>query len=548
MIAPYSAPKSSARSIRSYMLRAQISVAVIILVASGLAYVMNNFITVKQDLINSAISTAKILGRNLEPTMAFLDFDESKKILATLGAEPTIEGASLFDTKSNLVATFGEPPQEDIKNRPWPNQLLLSESDSSFVLFYPILVSREPIGLLTLSLSKKPILKMYQRLAIAFLLISGLALLIAYILSIYAQRTLSRPMSTLADFARSVGKSNDYSMRYQPQSGIQYAEEIQVLSDEFNTMLEQIELREHSIQRANEELEEKVTERTNELESLQRVAIENARYAGISEIATGVLHNIGNIVNSVGISAHVISEIIDHSKIDSLIQATDLLNKNKSSAAEFFSHPTKGQALIEYLNIVGSSLLGDNQKLKNEIQLILNKIDLMIGVVRSQQAYAKGQFMTETFQISALCHELINMISSMVTRENIKIIETYNNVPDVETDRVKISHVIINLLKNAKEALEGQTTSAKQIKIRTETTPEKKVSLSIEDNGAGIAPDHLDKIFSHGFTTKVKGHGFGLHFCANTMAELGGSLQVESEGVGKGSRFTIILPPKRDIS
>jgi signal transduction histidine kinase len=66
--------------------------------------------------------------------------------------------------------------------------------------------------------------------------------------------------------------------------------------------------------------------------------------------------------------------------------------------------------------------------------------------------------------------------------------------------------------------------------------------IRVEDNGIGIPPENLTRIFSHGFTTRPDGHGFGLHIGAINAREMGGSLSVASEGTGRGATFTLILP------
>jgi signal transduction histidine kinase len=81
--------------------------------------------------------------------------------------------------------------------------------------------------------------------------------------------------------------------------------------------------------------------------------------------------------------------------------------------------------------------------------------------------------------------------------------------------------------------------------VRVEWPAEDRLTLCVEDNGVGIAKDNLRRIFTHGFTTRRDGHGFGLHSCANAAAEMGGRLSAESAGLGEGARFVLEIPVLR---
>ncbi|HEX5747505.1 MAG TPA: ATP-binding protein [Archangium sp.] len=78
--------------------------------------------------------------------------------------------------------------------------------------------------------------------------------------------------------------------------------------------------------------------------------------------------------------------------------------------------------------------------------------------------------------------------------------------------------------------------------VKLERTTSGLVRIQVHDNGMGIAPEMLTRIFQYGFTTREEGHGFGLHSSALAAQELGGSLTVHSEGPGHGATFTLELP------
>jgi C4-dicarboxylate-specific signal transduction histidine kinase len=102
----------------------------------------------------------------------------------------------------------------------------------------------------------------------------------------------------------------------------------------------------------------------------------------------------------------------------------------------------------------------------------------------------------------------------------------------------------VNLINNALQALNDSDRPDKRLVARIGVTPEQLVQLAIEDNGVGIAPEHLTRVFAHGFTTKKDGHGFGLHSAVIAANEMGGTLTAHSDGPGTGARFVLELPIK----
>jgi two-component system, NtrC family, sensor kinase len=123
------------------------------------------------------------------------------------------------------------------------------------------------------------------------------------------------------------------------------------------------------------------------------------------------------------------------------------------------------------------------------------------------------------------------------------VIKQYAPLPRVRLDKQKVLQIIVNLVKNAKEAFHDDSAqTARHVIVRTSLRDEKTLQIRIADNGIGIAAEDLTRIFSHGFTTKSTGHGFGLHSCANAANEMGGALTVASDGPQKGASFTLELP------
>jgi signal transduction histidine kinase len=306
---------------------------------------------------------------------------------------------------------------------------------------------------------------------------------------------------------------------------------------------------------ANDQLEHRVEERTRELE--QQVAAKEraraelaeaqehlmltSRQAGMAEVATGVLHNVGNVLNSVNVSACVLSEHLRRCPLDSVSKAAALLRKDPDQLANFLAGDPKGRALPSYLEKLGDALAQDKHEMQNELKLLAKNIDHIKVIVAMQQSYAKIGGVLEELDPKELLEDAIQINNASLERDQIQLVREYQNAPGVMVDRHKVLQILVNLLSNARHALRDKSSDRKLTLSVTSPGPD-RVNIVVADNGAGIAPENLGRIFSQGFTTRRDGHGFGLHSGANAAKELGGSLSVSSEGLGRGAAFTLQLP------
>ena len=291
-----------------------------------------------------------------------------------------------------------------------------------------------------------------------------------------------------------------------------------------------------------------ITRRKEIEESLvkaQNSLVDQAHKSGMAEIATGVLHNIGNILNSVNVSVEEVMRIARTSKISGLIKANSMLSDNLNNVGEFISNDTKGQKLPEYYIKIGGILEKEFDQIITESRELGDKTRMMKEVISTQQAYAtaSGSF-TEEFQVSLLVEDALKVQKPSLTKWNVNVVKKYSNTPDVTAQKSKLLQVITNLIKNAKEAINenDDLNKHKEIVIEIDLYNDNTVYISVYDNGCGIKEENLAKIFGHGFTTKESGHGFGLHSSANAMTEMGGSLTVSSDGDQQGSCFTVSIP------
>jgi len=280
-----------------------------------------------------------------------------------------------------------------------------------------------------------------------------------------------------------------------------------------------------------------------QLDKLNRQLIGTSRLAGMAEVATGVLHNVGNVLNSVGVAATVVVDRLRHSKVANLRRATAVLREQNGRLAEFLTTDPKGKLIPEYLATVADQLAGEQTKLIAKMDSVGQHIEHIKEIVAMQQTYAKVSGIYENLAVVALVEDALRMNAAAFDRHGIDPVREFaENIPLVRVDRHKVLQILINLLRNAKYAMDAQSGHPKRLVVQVGPAFPNRVRITIADNGVGIAPEHLTRIFSHGFTTKKDGHGFGLHSGANAAKEMGGTLTVRSDGPGKGAEFTLELP------
>ena len=291
-----------------------------------------------------------------------------------------------------------------------------------------------------------------------------------------------------------------------------------------------------------------VTERNRaqrQLDEMHRKLVDASRQAGMAEVATGVLHNVGNVLNSVNVSATVLGDNVRKSKAASVRKVADLLDANKADLPAFFSANGKGQMLPGYLAGLAKQIDAEQQGCLGEIEQLVKNIAHIKEIVAMQQTYAKCTGVMENFAPRTLLDEALRMTASDVTKYQVKVeIDCPKTLPEVCVDRHKVMQILINLIANARQAMDEKDPAERTLRITTECSGGEHLSIIIRDNGCGIAQENVTRVFNHGFTTKESGHGFGLHSAANAAREFGGSLTGASEGLGRGATFTLALPLK----
>jgi signal transduction histidine kinase len=284
-----------------------------------------------------------------------------------------------------------------------------------------------------------------------------------------------------------------------------------------------------------------IKETEAKLAVLHKQLLETSRQAGMAEIATNVLHNIGNVLNSVNVSASLVTDGVKKSKAASLVKVVALLREHEQDLGSFFTSDPRGKQLSAYLSQLSEHFLVDQQAMLKELDLLRGNIDHIKEIVAMQQSYARISGLKETINLNDLIEDSLRMNEGALNRHQVEIIRELGELPPMNVEKHKILQILMNLVRNAKHACQDSERRDRRLTVRT-FLEGACIKLSVSDDGVGIPPENLNRIFNHGFTTRKDGHGFGLHSGALAAKEMGGSLTVHSDGVGRGATFTLELP------
>lgn len=275
--------------------------------------------------------------------------------------------------------------------------------------------------------------------------------------------------------------------------------------------------------------------------NLHQQLMASSRLAGMAEVATNVLHNVGNVLNSINISASIVDEQARKSRVVDLSRLAKLLEEHAGDRTAFLTTDPKGQKVPDFICRLAEKLAAEQSTLIEETSSLRRNVEHVKEIIAMQQSYARVSGVFENINVIELLEDSLRMNEGSLARHEISLVRDFNVLPPVCSDKHKVLQILINLVRNAKHACDESGRTDKQVILRARNGGS-RVKISVIDNGVGIPPENINRIFNHGFTTRKNGHGFGLHSGALAARELGGSLTVFSDGVGLGASFTLDLP------
>lgn len=566
-------------SIKSKLLMVYITITGLILTSAFFIIMRMEQTSSRQNVISGLNVVGEIVADRCAASVAFSDVQSANSNLSTLSSHASIVYACIRTDTNQSFAQYAVNGAEkyncddfDIDNT--------SRFDGNYVDIYkPILLEGQAIGMLQVKASLDELnARLMESAKLSFLIFAGLMLIAAF-LSRKLMSLVTEPITRLKDIAQSITEKRNYDLRMEQVSN----DEVGVLVNSFNKMLDQIAARdralndekekaeisalsakrhasetekmnielekeigerlrvEKELQELNETLEEKVQERTLELKQLNEKIGDIARSAGMAEVASGVLHNVGNVLNSVNVSASVMREQVRKSKADNLSRLVDLMQQHQHDLASFISDDEKGKQIPKFIELLAEQLKEERNILFKELDELASNIDHIKNIISMQQSYAGSYGVREKIKLSDLVEDALKINLQEVNRHNIKLERHYDETPLIYADKHKLLQIIINLISNAKYALKEKADQNRLLQIMIYKNGTEAV-IEIRDTGIGIAADDMPHLFEYGFKRRRGGHGFGLHHSALVANELGGRIKVNSEGPGKGATFQLFVP------
>jgi PAS domain S-box-containing protein len=294
-----------------------------------------------------------------------------------------------------------------------------------------------------------------------------------------------------------------------------------------------------------EEAQGKLEKLNLQLEITYKKLMETAHSAGMAEVAANVLHNVGNALNSINVSAAIVTEKITSSETGNLVKLAELISQHNTDLAEFLSNDPQGKHIPNYLSEVSKHLAQQQAETIEKLHAIIKNVDHVKDIIKMQQLYTATDTHRDNVLLNELIENAIAINSSGLDRQNIEVIREYEDIGNVIIDKQRTLQILVNLIDNAEHALSKSDRDPKLLRIRTAASGGTKVRIEVIDNGIGIDPANIDRIFERGFTTKQAGHGFGLHSCLLAVKEIQGSLTAQSQGINQGATFVLEIPLKK---
>jgi PAS domain S-box-containing protein len=667
--------KSYRHSITSKLTMLMALASGVALLLSCAAFVCNDISMMRQEKIHELSSVAEVLGWNSTAALAFFQQRPAEELLHSLKRRPEIEAAYLFDADRELFASFNRltEPAAPPACPDFTGHAFLKDGFLDVVV--PIVEDDEALGYIQLRTTIGDLQgQIHRYIAIATGVMMA-SLLVAVLIGSRLQRFISDPITNLARTIKHVKEDGDYSARVAKPAD----DEIGELYDEFNGMLERIEVADSALHRAHEELreinaglEQRVQERTEELEYNEnrvRAIVESAgdgifttdengivqtvnpaveeifgysadkligenvtrllapeftnqhldlladydkvrkrdnlgerrevegvrrdgscfpmeltvceaslrdqlvftgfvrdltkikeaqhqlaavneqlmdasRTAGMAEVANNVLHNVGNVLNSVNVAAALLHETVRNSEVGDLNRVLAIIDDHQSDLSEFIGNDPRGRHLPQYLVEAGRTLEREQDTVLDKLVSVTKNIDHIKDIVAAQQSYAGMSGVEQMCELNELMDDALHINSGALVRHCIEVEREYDDLPPICVDKQKVMQILINLIGNAKHAIRDGGRTGGRIHMQV-VGEEEWVRMEVVDDGVGILPENLERVFRHGFTTKEDGHGFGLHSAALAAKEMGGSLVANSDGPGTGATFSLKLPLTR---
>jgi PAS domain S-box-containing protein len=288
-----------------------------------------------------------------------------------------------------------------------------------------------------------------------------------------------------------------------------------------------------------------ITERKQmeeEKHQLHEQLLDTSRQLGMAEVATGVLHNVGNVLNSINVSIGVITNLLKNSMVGDVGRISQLLEKHREDLGTYLSQNPRGKQLPGYLEKLSGQLVEEKQVALLELDRLRENAGHAQQCVAAQEDLARPSEITEPVSLAELVEEALAVNQDMLEESHIEVIREFQEVPEVIVDKHQVLQILVDVIRNACQAMESLSLRQLIVRVKLIIGPPDSICLEVQDTGRGIPPDDLTRIFGQGYSTKYGGRSLSLHHGALMAKNMGGALRAQSEGAGQGATFFLDLP------
>lgn len=374
-----------------------------------------------------------------------------------------------------------------------------------------------------------------------FLTLTALFFTVGMLVAAFFTHFFLKSVKTLHDGVKRVGQGElDHAI---VQKGL-ICEEIRELTDTFNVMTERLRLSYGQLDEHNKMLEQKVAERTSELKETQAILLQQAHEAGMAEMAVGMLHNIGNAITPAKVSSSLILKRLEESLLRR--HAEEAARQIGEALSAGTAAPEEQERLLAILRLLPVEIDDEYVRLAEEVRSIRDKHRHIEGIIKLQMRYARLLGTSVDVDVNRVTEDALRLLEQSLRQDAVRVETVFQAVPPVRIEESKLLQVIVNLIKNGCQAMEGMDAD-RSLTISTSFSPGQpgepgRITLVIRDTGEGFSAAEEKQLFKFGYTTKSRGSGLGLHSCANYIIANGGTIEARSPGKGLGAEFRVHLP------
>ena len=289
--------------------------------------------------------------------------------------------------------------------------------------------------------------------------------------------------------------------------------------------------------------EQLVAERTRELRQAHGRLVHVAHQAGMAEIASNVLHNMGNALTGINIGLEHLQEEVLATRVDLLLRSSDLLQQHADDLAAFLTMDRRGKLIPTMIDKVSTHLNDGRERVLHHLEVLQDKVIQLNTVLHMQNKYATAsQRLTESCLANEIIDDALQICAAALSQNRIAVRRQYTALEPIKLERHRILQILINLISNAVHAMMELAPEHKRVLTVRVGQSSDSCIFEVEDTGAGVDEDIRHKIFTFGFTTRPNRHGIGLHASATDAQAMSGSLHLDLSGEEGGARFVLTLP------